>query len=116
MVKRNCLRVLEEKIVVRVGGSTPIRTDVRVIAATNQNLAELVRQKKFREDLYFRLNVVTLNLPPLRERGDDVLALAEHFLQQFGEKIGRRSMSLSKRALERLRTHAWPAMCANCGT
>ncbi len=102
------LRVLEEKIVVRVGGSTPIRTDVRVIAATNQNLAELVRQKKFREDLYFRLNVVTLNLPPLRERGDDVLVLAEHFLLQFGEKIGRRSMSLSKRAMERLRAHAWP--------
>ena len=102
------LRVLEEKIVVRVGGSTPIRTDVRVIAATNQNLAELVRQKRFREDLYFRLNVVTLTLPSLRERGDDVLVLAEHFLQQFGEKIGRRAMSLSKRAMERLRAHAWP--------
>ncbi len=102
------LRVLEEKIVVRVGGSTPIRTDVRVIAATNQNLAELVRQKRFREDLYFRLNVVTLKLPPLRERGDDVLVLAEHFLQQFGEKIGRRALSLSKRAQECLRSHAWP--------
>ena len=102
------LRVLEEKIVVRVGGSTPIRTDVRVIAATNQNLAELVRQKRFREDLYFRLNVVTLTLPSLRERGEDVLVLAEHFLQQFGEKIGRRAMSLSKRAMERLRAHAWP--------
>ena len=67
------LRVLEEKIVVRVGGSTPIPTNTRVLAATNQNLAELVRQRKFREDLYFRLNVVTLELPPLRDRGDDVM-------------------------------------------
>ena len=62
------LRVLEEKVLVRVGGSMPIHTDVRVIAATNQNLAEMVRQKRFREDLYFRLNVVTLELPPLRDR------------------------------------------------
>ena len=75
--------MLEEKVVVRVGGSTPIPTDTRVIAATNQNLAELVRSRKFREDLYFRLNVVTLDLPPLRERGDDVLLLAEHFLKHF---------------------------------
>ncbi|MCC6509826.1 MAG: sigma-54-dependent Fis family transcriptional regulator [Pirellulaceae bacterium] len=102
------LRVLEEKVVVRVGGSTPIRTDVRVIAATNQNLAELVRQKRFREDLYFRLNVVTLHLPALRERGDDILVLAEHFLEHFGAQIGRRSMTLSKMSQERMRAHAWP--------
>ena len=70
---RTQLRVLEEKVVVRVGGSTPIPTNTRVIAATNQNLAELVRGRRFREDLYFRLNVVTLDLPPLRERGEDVL-------------------------------------------
>src|SRR5207302_1665304 len=70
------LRVLEEKVVVRVGGSKTIRTDARVIAATNRNLIEMVRAKKFREDLYFRLNVVTLQLPPLRDRGDDILLLA----------------------------------------
>ena len=75
--------MLEEKVVVRVGGSTPIPTNARVLAATNQNLAELVRARKFREDLYFRLNVVTLDLPPLRERGDDVVLLAEHFLKQL---------------------------------
>lgn len=102
------LRVLEEKVVVRVGGSTVIRTDVRVIAATNQNLVELVRQKRFREDLYFRLTVVTLHLPPLRERGGDVIFLAEHFLQQFGQQIGRRTLSLSAEAKERLRAHTWP--------
>ncbi len=77
------LRVLEEKVVVRVGGSRPIHTDARVIAATNQDLADMVRQKRFRQDLYFRLNVVTLELPPLRERGDDVMLLAEHFLDDF---------------------------------
>ena len=70
-------------MLVRVGGSTPIHTDARVLAATNQNLAEMVRAKRFREDLYFRLNVVTLDLPPLRERPDDVLLLAEHFLGDF---------------------------------
>ncbi len=102
------LRVLEEKIVVRVGGATPIRADVRVIAATNQNLAELVQQKRFRQDLYFRLNVVTLSLPPLRERGDDIVMLAEHFLLQFSQQIGRRNLTLSRGAKEKLRTHHWP--------
>ena len=97
------LRVLEEKVVVRVGGSTPIHTDARVIAATNQNLAEMVRQKRFREDLYFRLNVVTLDLPPLRERGDDVLLLAEHFLADFCRKAHRKPLKFSAAARKRLR-------------
>src|SRR4029077_14647643 len=74
------LRVLEEKVVVRVGGSKSIHTDARVIAATNQNLAEMVRAKKFRQDLFFRLNVVALRLLPLRDRPGDVLLLADHFL------------------------------------
>ena len=102
------LRVLEEKIVVRVGGSRPIHTDARVIAATNQNLAEMVREKKFREDLYFRLNVVTLELPPLRDRGDDILLLAEHFLAEFSRKARRRPPKLSAAARKRLLQHAWP--------
>ena len=83
------LRVLEKKVVVRVGGSAPIPVNVRVIAATNQNLVEMVRQKKFREDLYFRLTVVTMNLPSLRNRGEDVLELADFFLTMFCSKIGR---------------------------
>lgn len=102
------LRVLEDKVVVRVGGSKPIQTDVRVVAATNQDLVKLVREKRFREDLYFRLNVVTLQLPPLRERGDDVILLAEHFLDQFGHQIGRPPPSLSDAARRRLMQHSWP--------
>ncbi len=102
------LRVLEEKIVVHVGGSTPIHADARVIAATNQDLAEMVRQKRFREDLYFRLNVVTLELPPLRDRADDVLLLAEHFLRQFCTQARRRFPPFTAAAKKRLRSHGWP--------
>ena len=85
------LRVLEEKVVVRVGGSVPIPTSARVVAATNQDLAKLVGEKKFREDLFFRLNVVMIEIPPLRERGDDVLLLAEHFLSNFCAKARRKT-------------------------
>ncbi|WP_164102714.1 sigma-54-dependent Fis family transcriptional regulator [Candidatus Laterigemmans baculatus] len=102
------LRVLEEKIVVRVGGSTPIPIDVRVVAATNQPLAEMVRAKRFREDLFFRLNVVTLQLPPLRERGEDILALADHFLHQFAHQVGRRVPRLSEAARRQLLRYSWP--------
>jgi len=102
------LRVLEEKLVVRVGGSKNIHTDARVIAATNQDLAELVRQKKFREDLYFRLNVVTLMLPPLRDRPADVMPLAEHFLREFSRHAHRKMPKLSAGARHRLETHPWP--------
>ncbi len=102
------LRVLEEKVVVRVGGSKPIHTDARVIAATNQNLADMVRQKRFRQDLYFRLNVVTLDLPPLRERGDDMMLLAEHFLADFCRKAHRKPLKFSAAARTRLESHAWP--------
>ena len=102
------LRVLEEKVVVRVGGSTPIPTNTRVLAATNQNLAELVRARKFREDLYFRLNVVTIDMPPLRERGDDVGLLAEHFLKQFATKARRKAPKFTAAARKRLQSHSWP--------
>jgi len=102
------LRVLEEKTIVRVGGSKPIHTDVRVLAATNQKLAELVRAKRFREDLYFRLNVVSLELPPLRERGDDVMLLAEHFLREFSRRAGRRVLKFTAAARKRLESHTWP--------
>jgi DNA-binding NtrC family response regulator len=102
------LRVLEEKVVVRVGGSTPIPVDVRVIAATNQPLEELIRQRRFREDLFFRLNVVNLTLPPLAERGDDVLVLADHFLQQFCYQIGRPIPQLLPSARQALKAHGWP--------
>lgn len=102
------LRVLEEKVVVRVGGSTPIPVDVRVIAATNQPLAELIAKKEFREDLFFRLNVVSLELPPLRERGDDIILLAEHFLREFSLQIGRQPPVLTRDARKSLMWHRWP--------
>jgi Nif-specific regulatory protein len=102
------LRVLEEKVLVRVGGSNPIHTDARVLAATNQNLAEMVRVRRFREDLYFRLNVVTLELPPLRDRPQDVMLLAEHFLGDFCRKARRKMPSFSAAARQRLETHSWP--------
>lgn len=102
------LRVLEEKVLVRVGGSQPVHVDVRVIAATNQNLADMVRQRRFREDLYFRLNVVALELPPLRERPEDVLPLAAHFLHQFCLRARRPVPQFSPLVEHQLERHAWP--------
>ncbi|MGD9645655.1 MAG: sigma 54-interacting transcriptional regulator [Pirellulales bacterium] len=102
------LRVLEEKVVVRVGGSQPIATDVRVLAATNRNLADMVRERRFREDLYFRLNVVSIELPALRDRGDDVFLLAEHFLGDFCRRLGRQAPTFSPAARERMLRHPWP--------
>ena len=102
------LRVLEDKVVVRVGGSTPIPTNARVIAATNQDLAQLVREKKFREDLFFRLNVVSISMPPLRDRGDDILLLSEHFLKWFATKARRPVPELAPAARKRLLAHDWP--------
>jgi transcriptional regulator with GAF, ATPase, and Fis domain len=102
------LRVLEEKTVVRVGGSHPIPVDARIVAATNRQLAEAVRAGKFRQDLYYRLTKVTLELPPLRERRDDVVPLAEFFLEQFGRGAGRRRLKLSAEAKRRLHEHDWP--------
>lgn len=102
------LRVLEERKVVRVGGSNPINVDVRVIAATNQPLMEMVRDKKFREDLFFRLNIVTLNLPPLRQRDKDIITLAEHFLSQFSQQVGRKLPHFSESAKSALCAHPWP--------
>jgi Nif-specific regulatory protein len=102
------LRVLEDKVVVRVGGSTPIHTEVRILAATNQDLGAMVRAKRFREDLFFRLNVVSLELPPLRERGEDVLRLAEFFLTTFCRTMGRKAPKFSPASKKRLLTHRWP--------
>ena len=95
-------------MLVRVGGSIPIHTDARLLAATNQDLAEMVREKRFREDLYFRLNVVAVELPPLRERGDDVLLLVEHFLGDFCRRARRKTPKLSPAAKKRLLEHPWP--------
>jgi Nif-specific regulatory protein len=102
------LCVLEERMVVRVGGSVPIPTTARMVAATNQNLSELVNEKKFRQDLYFRLNVVPIELPALRDRGDDIVMLAEHFLNEFCLKARRSTPKMSAAARKRLLGHSWP--------
>lgn len=102
------LRVLEQREVVRVGGSVPIPVDVRVIAATNQPLEQLIAAKRFREDLFFRLNVVSLAIPDLAKRGRDVLLLADHFMQHFCYEIGRKVPVLSDSAQTALLSHQWP--------
>jgi transcriptional regulator with GAF, ATPase, and Fis domain len=102
------LRVLEEKVVYRVGGTAAIPVDTRVLAATNRNLADTVRAGKFREDLFYRLTVVTIDLPPLRERRDDVMVLAEHFMHQFCKDAGRKPLKFTAEARKRLEQHEWP--------
>jgi len=102
------LRFLEDGSFTRVGGNEELRVNVRVIAATNRDIVEAIRDGEFREDLFHRLNVVQFLPPPLRERGDDVLLLAEHFLRHFTESTGKPPMAISRAARERLRQHHWP--------
>ena len=102
------LRVLEDKVVIRVGGSQTIPVDVRVIAATNQPLEQHIAEKRFREDLFFRLNVVSLTLPPLAKRGDDILLLANHFLKHFSYQIGRSVPTFDANARLTMLSHPWP--------
>lgn len=101
------LRVLQEKEVVRIGGHKPIRVDVRIIAATNQDLQALVDKGKFRQDLYYRLNVIPITIPPLRERREDIIPLIYHFLRLYQAKLGR-SIVLSEEALSALEAYDWP--------
>ncbi len=102
------LRVLQEREFERVGGNKTIRVDVRMIASTNRDLQEEVRQGRFREDLFYRLNVVPINLPPLRLRGDDLQDLVEFYVAHFARKHGKTITSVSARAMERLRAYRWP--------
>jgi DNA-binding NtrC family response regulator len=102
------LRVLQERSFERVGGARPIEVDVRVIAATHRNLAEDVKQDRFREDLYYRLKVVEIELPPLRERSEDVPALAQRFLERVTERLALEKKRLGEGALARLARHSWP--------
>ena len=102
------LRVLQEQEIDRVGSTSPMKIDVRVISATNLDLEQRVRQGNFREDLFYRLNVIPLQLPPLRERKQDIMALVGAFLKKYCLLMGRPPMSISKRALEALEQHPWP--------
>ncbi|MCX5829241.1 MAG: sigma-54 dependent transcriptional regulator [Deltaproteobacteria bacterium] len=102
------LRVLQEREITRVGGNEAVKVDVRVIAATNRDLAEEIGAGRFREDLFYRLNVVTLLAPPLRERAEDIPILAQHFLTHFAQKNHKRIKGFSPQAMDRLRHYPWP--------
>jgi two-component system nitrogen regulation response regulator NtrX len=102
------LRALQEQIVEPVGGQASVRVDVRVIAATNKDLAAEIRHGRFREDLYFRLNVIPIWVPPLRDRQGDIIRLAEHFVAEFAREYGRRPKAFSPEARDLLEAYHWP--------
>ncbi|HEX9420476.1 MAG TPA: sigma-54 dependent transcriptional regulator, partial [Methylomirabilota bacterium] len=102
------LRVLQEGEFERLGGTHTIQIDVRIVAATNQDLAEMVRERRFREDLYYRLNVITIRVPPLRERHEDIRVLAQHFLRVYAAKNNRVLEGLTDEALDCLEAYRWP--------
>src|SRR5687767_3165746 len=108
LTQTKILRVLQGQEFERVGGGEPIRADVRVIAATNRDLEKMVAEGTFRGDLYYRLNVYTIKLPPLRERGDDLRMLAEHFVKRFGGEMKKDANGIAPDALDLLRSYPWP--------
>jgi DNA-binding NtrC family response regulator len=107
-IQSKLLRVLEEKRFERVGGTQQIDVNVRILTATNKDLRAAVAEKSFREDLYFRISAVPITIPPLRDRGDDVLLLAEHFLERFKREFRKPALELTEDARARLRTYSWP--------
>lgn len=107
-VQVKLLRVLQEREFERVGGTKPIKVDVRLIAATNKDLRQLVERKAFREDLYYRLHVIEIYLPPLRDRREDIPLLVEHFLNRFNQQNGRRLKGATPEAMELLMRYDWP--------
>jgi DNA-binding NtrC family response regulator len=107
-VQGKLLRVIEDKIVQRLGSSADLKVDVRLIAATNRDLEQAVKDGGFRSDLYYRLAVIPLRIPALRERGDDVLVLADYFLERFQRELRKPHLSLSGTARAALKSHGWP--------
>ena len=107
-IQAKLLRVLDERRFERVGGTQSIDVDVRLVVATNRNLLKLVEEKLFREDLYFRVSAVPLTVPPLRERGSDILLLAEYFLEKFSKEFAKPGLELSTDAKERMVQYRWP--------
>ena len=102
------LRAIQEKTIHKVGSSRPVRVDIRLICATNKDLPQLIDRGLFREDLYYRINVIDIPLPPLRERGDDLLLLVNHFRTRYGRDLGRPAPSFSDETLRRLAAYHWP--------
>ncbi len=107
-IQSKLLRVLEERRFERVGGTQSIEVDVRILVATNRDLQRATAEKTFREDLYFRIATVPITIPPLRERGDDVILLAEHFLERYRREFRKPSLELTEDARARLRSYPWP--------
>lgn len=106
--QKKLLRVLQEREFERVGGSTTVKIDTRIMAATNKHLPTEIAEGRFREDLYYRLNIISIHLPPLRERQDDIPMLVEHFLHQFRTKPGADPSRITQGAIDKLMRHAWP--------
>ena len=102
------LRVLQEREFERLGGSRTVKVDVRLVAATNKNLEEAIQRGEFREDLYYRLNVVSVNVPPLRERKEDIVPLASHFIDRFAKELKKDVRGLEPAAVRALKRHTWP--------
>ncbi|MFZ0640553.1 MAG: sigma-54 dependent transcriptional regulator [Candidatus Acidiferrales bacterium] len=107
-IQSKLLRVLEERRFERVGGTQSIDVDVRILVATNKNLQSAVEQKTFREDLFFRVSSIPITIPPLRDRGDDVILLAEHFLERFRREFRKPALRFSEASIARLRSYHWP--------
>lgn len=108
MMQAKLLRAIQEREIIRIGGTQPIKVNVRLIAATNQDLERLMKEQRFREDLYYRINVITIVAPPLRERKGDMEALVAHFLRKHSMTVGRPVNRVSEEAMELLRNYAWP--------
>lgn len=102
------LRVIQEKEIMSIGGSQTLKLNVKIVAATNRDLHKEVQEGRFREDLYYRLSVIPLVLPPLRERKEDIPMLSEHFLKRYEKKLGKRGMSFSESSIKKLISHDWP--------
>ena len=108
MMQAKLLRAVQEREIIRIGGTQPIKVNVRLIAATNQDIEQMMKEQKFREDLYYRINVITIVAPPLRERTNDLEALVGHFLQKHALAVGRSVTRVSPEAMEFITTYAWP--------
>ncbi|MDD9901814.1 MAG: sigma-54 dependent transcriptional regulator [Alphaproteobacteria bacterium] len=108
LLQAKLLRAIQERVIDRIGGKAPVKVDIRLVATSNRDMEAAVREGKFREDLYFRLNVVNLHLPPLRERISDIAPLAQMFADKYSEHNGVAKKKMSEAASEKLKAHAWP--------